>query len=175
MRLKAILVIFVSLGLWGCNKDNDPAFKAEPHPAPIVSYSVVNPPVVDTARARGGQALAEMRTIPLGSSIQIRNNEAISLQTAELGQTFPATVARDVLDNKGLVAIPRGAGATLVVLRIGARGERVLDIGGIAVAGRHFGLEALKHGGSSAKTAQIAASTLMSFELEGPAQIRELR
>ena len=37
MRFKAILVIFVSLGLWGCNKDNDPAFKAEPHPAPIVS------------------------------------------------------------------------------------------------------------------------------------------
>src|SRR5580704_13873266 len=101
MRLKAclsaIMLIFVSCGLWSCNRDKTPPLAPEPRPAPILSYSVVNPPIVDTARVRGGQPIAEMRTIPLGSTVQIRNNEAISLQTAELGQTFPGTVARDVL------------------------------------------------------------------------------
>lgn len=177
MRLKACLIasvaIFVCCGLWSCNRDKTLA--PEHHPAPILSYSVVNPPIVDAPRVRGGQALAEMRTIPLGSTIQIRNNEPISLQAAELGQTFPGIVARDVLDNKGIVAIPRGAEATLVVLRIGGKGERVLDIGGVAVAGRRYGLEAEKRGGASAKAGNIAAATLMSFELVSPGNIRELR
>jgi hypothetical protein len=171
MRVDAIVVVFVILGLSGCNRDSSPPLKPDPRPAPIVSSSVVNPPLLDTPRVN----VTEMRTIPPGSTIQIRNNEAISLQTAELGQTFPGTVERDVRDNKGLVAIPRGSEATLVVLRIGAKQERELDIGGVVVAGRRYGLEGQKRAGASAKAENIAAATLMSFELEGPAQIHELR
>lgn len=136
---------------------------------------MVNPPQIDIRRQRGDQVLAEMRTIPLGSTIQIRNNEPISLQTAELGQTFPGIVERDVLDSKGVVAIPRGSTALLVILGVSGSGEHILDIGGVAVAGRRYGLEATKRGDASAKTAHIAAATLLSFRLESPATIRELQ
>ncbi len=175
MRLKMVFVILAAFGLWGCNKDSAPSFKPDPRPAPVLSYSVVNPPQIDVPRNRGNQVLAEMRTIPLGSTIQIRNNEPISLKTAELGQTFPGIVERDVLDSKGVVAIPRGSVALLVVLGGSGTGERLLDIGGVAVAGRHYGLEATKRGDANAKTGQIAAATLMSFRLESPAKIRELQ
>jgi hypothetical protein len=167
MRIKAGILFLVALGLVDCKKEAPPL--ETPRPAPVISSSVVNRPLVDAPRERRGPMSIIMREIPQGATIQIRNNEAISLQGAQPGQAFPGLVAADVLDTKGLVAIPQGSEAILVVL-----GYRLLDIGGVTVKGRRYGIEGAKRGDASTKTPQIPLGTLLSFRLEAPAQIRQI-
>jgi hypothetical protein len=168
MRIRAVILIFVALGLADCKKEAPPL--ETPRPAPVISSSVVNPPQIDTPRAGRGGSPENIREIPQGATIRIRNNEAISLQNAQAGQTFSALVAVDVIDTKGVVAIPRGSEAVLVVL-----GDKVLDIGGVTVRGHRYGLEGSKRGDANAKAAQIAVGTLLGFRLDAPTQIREIR
>ena len=88
-----------------------------------------------------------MDTIPAGATIAVRNNEAINSDTASAGQTFSGSVARDVVDENGEVAIPRGSNATLVVRstegqgKIQGRSEVVLDVASVDVGGRTYRLE----------------------------------
>jgi hypothetical protein len=88
-----------------------------------------------------------VRTIPAGTTLQVRNNEAITAQSAGPGQTYTAVVAQDVLDTNGNVAIPKGSDATLVVReasgqgKIQGRAELVLDVGSVSVAGHSYRLE----------------------------------
>ncbi|MDQ1472162.1 MAG: hypothetical protein QOJ99_3642 [Bryobacterales bacterium] len=89
----------------------------------------------------------EVRTIPAGTTLQVRTNETISSDTASPGQTYSAVVAEDVLDTSGRVAIPRGSNATLVVRdasgqgKLQGRSELVLDVGSVSVGGRSYRLE----------------------------------
>ncbi|HWE51772.1 MAG TPA: hypothetical protein VG273_18400 [Bryobacteraceae bacterium] len=168
--LKVLLVVSLALELADCNKESAP--QEPPRPAPIISSSVVNPPSLDASRMRA-QAVEETPEIPQGSTIEIRNNEPISLRTAEAGGIFPGVVARDVMDSKGVVEIPRGSEATLVVL--GAASQRFLDIGAVSVHGHRYGLEGGMKEDASAKDGQIAAGTLLNFRLQTPAQIREIK
>jgi hypothetical protein len=59
-------------------------------------------------------------TISSGTQISVRNNEAINSATASAGQTFSAVISADIVDENGLVAVPRGSAATLVVRHAGA-------------------------------------------------------
>jgi len=87
------------------------------------------------------------RTIPAGTTIEVRNNEPINSETAEVGQTFSGVVARDVTDTQGRVVITRGSGATLVVRsasgqgRLQGRSDLAVDVGAVNVAGRRYRLE----------------------------------
>ncbi len=87
------------------------------------------------------------RTIPAGVTIQVRNNEPINSQTAEVGQTFSGVVAREVVDDRGRVVIPRGSGATLVVRavsdqgRLQGRSDLAVDVGAVEVDGHRYRLE----------------------------------
>ena len=89
----------------------------------------------------------EIFTVPAGVVLEIRNNEAIDSQTARPNQTFSAVVAKDITDDKGRVAVPKGANATLVVREVAAQGrikgqsELVLDVASVEVAGRSYQLE----------------------------------
>ncbi|MES1260509.1 MAG: hypothetical protein ABUS49_02145 [Acidobacteriota bacterium] len=109
-----------------------PPVQAETRPAPV---------------ARPEPREEAVRTIPAGTTLQIRNNEAISAQTATAGQTYTAVVAQDVLDTQGNVAIPKGSDATLVVRdaagqgKLQGRAELVLDVGSVSVGGRSYRLE----------------------------------
>ena len=88
-----------------------------------------------------------VRTIPAGTSIQVRNNEPISSQTAQDGQTFSAVVEADILDSNGQVVVPRGSTATLVVRNVVAQGkvegrsELSVDVGSVTVNGKVYRLE----------------------------------
>ena len=171
MRFAAASLALVSaLGLFCCRKDSPPGFAREARPAPVLTPGIENAPVIEAPRPRHEvDRNGIVRTIPSGTTIQVRNNEPISLATAEAGRTFPALVARDVVAADGRVAIPRGSAATLMVLRAG-----VLDIGGVVVAGRSYGVEAVKSGDAGTRAGQIPAGTLLGFRLEGPARIREI-
>ncbi len=109
------------------------------------------PPSMNAPSAEAGRPVErfreEIRTIPAGTNLRIRNNEAINSQTASSGQTYSGVVAADVLDTDGRVAIPKGSDATLVVREAAGQGrlegqsELVLDVGSVSVAGRSYRLE----------------------------------
>jgi hypothetical protein len=118
-----------------------------PVEAPRAQTSQAPPPVYQRESAPPAARAPEFRTIPSGTTLQVRNNETISSDTASTGQTYTAVVAQDVLDTTGRVAIPRGSNATLVVRdangqgKIQGRAELVLDIGSVSVGGRTYRLE----------------------------------
>jgi hypothetical protein len=121
-----------------------------PVQAPPAQTSQAPPPTYQRESQREPQPaprVAELRTIPSGTTLRVRNNETISSETASPGQTYSAVVAEDVLDTNGRVAVPRGSNATLVVReasgqgKIQGRSELVLDVGSVSVGGRSYRLE----------------------------------
>ena len=112
-----------------------PPPSSNPAPEPLPPPGAAPPPV------------AEFRTIPAGTTLTVRNNEPIDAQTATVGQTFSAIVARDVRDGHGTVVIPRGSSATLVMRAdrrqgtLQGRSELMVDVGSVAVAGHRYRLE----------------------------------
>ncbi|MCL4524337.1 MAG: hypothetical protein M1453_00450 [Acidobacteria bacterium] len=77
------------------------------------------------------------RMIPSGTELSIRTNEAIDSRTAREGQRFSAVVEKDVLDNTGALAAPKGSDVELVI-RSTEGSELVLDIDSIIVSGRRY-------------------------------------
>jgi hypothetical protein len=222
-----------------------PPSAAPPQPAPPAPSSAPTPapppPPAEYARngapaapARYAQPVAEFRTIPAGSTIVVRNNDAIDSQTAQAGQTYSGVIERAVVDADGRAAIPRGANATLVVRgasdqgRVEGRSELAVDVSSVEVGGRTYRLEtsdfvekgrdglgknkrtgefvgggaalggiigAIAGGGKGAaigalsgagagtatqgltrgKAVRIPSETLLTFKLEAPVRIRELR
>src|SRR6185437_3576454 len=93
------------------------------------------------------QPVAAFRTIPAGATLEVRNNEPIDSQTAEVGQTFSGVVEREVMDTDGRVAIPRGANATLVVRsasgqgKLQGRSDLAVDLSSVEIGGHEHRLE----------------------------------
>ena len=124
------------------NPAPQPPMQSQPAPAKEPSrMSEVRPAPAPS------RPVEESRTIPAGTTLEVRNNESINSQTANAGQTFSAVVARDVVDSTGQVAIPKGADATLVVReavdqgKVQGRSELVLDLGSVSVGGRSYRLD----------------------------------
>jgi hypothetical protein len=196
--------------------------QAPPPPPPV---QPAPPPV---------QRIEEFRTIPAGSTLEVRNNSTIDSETAQVGQTYSGVIERAVMDNKGRVAIPRGANATLVVRsasgqgKLQGRSDLAVDVASVEVSGHHYRLEtsdfveqgkegvgankrtgvfagggaalggiigAIAGGGKGAaigalsgagagtatqgltrgKAVRIPSETLLTFRLEAPVRIHELR
>jgi hypothetical protein len=57
----------------------------------------------------------EPNTIPAGTALEVRTNEAIASSKAE-GRTYQGEVATEVIDSQGQVLLPKGAHVELVVL-----------------------------------------------------------
>lgn len=215
-----------------------------PAPAPLAARATQpatsssaprnNPPPAPRPMNPSRAPVAAYRTIPSGAALRIRNNEAINSETAAAGQTYTATVAQDVLDTEGGVAIPKGSDALLIVRqadgqgKLQGRSELVLDMDSVTVAGRRYQLEtgdivergkegvgvnkrtAIFAGGGSAlggiigavagggkgaaigalagagagtatqavtrgRAVHVASETILTFTLEAPVRIREVR
>lgn len=100
--------------------------------------------LVFTRRARSPYgSLADAKVIPEGTEIAIRTDERINSKRAGTGEVFPVTVDQDVFDSSGVVAIPRGSPAQLLVREIKGGGavhspELVLDLFSVTVRGREY-------------------------------------
>jgi len=82
-------------------------------------------------------------TIPIGTELSVRTNEAIDSKTASVGQTFSAVIAADVLDSSGAVAIPKGSDAQLIIRStsggsITSASDLVLDVDAVTVSGTRY-------------------------------------
>ena len=87
--------------------------------------------------ATTGQAIV----IPEGTEISIHTDEAIDSEGSSPGQLFSASIANDVTDSNGNVAIRRGAPAKLVLQNVTTGGavhsrELVLDLFSVFVNGK---------------------------------------
>jgi hypothetical protein len=211
----------------------DPASTAAPAAAPPLPAAISTPAPPATPQPPP-QPVVEFRTIPAGSTLQVRNNDPIDSQTAQAGQSYSGVVEADVPDARGRVAIPRGSNATLVVAEASGQGKMqgrsdlAVDVASVQVGGRRYRLEtngfvergkegvgvnkrtggfagggaalggiigALAGGGKGAaigalsgagagtatqaltrgKAVRIPSETLLSFKLEAPVRIREVR
>jgi hypothetical protein len=90
-----------------------------------------------------GRSDRDAMTVPSGTQISVRTDEAIDSQNASEGQTFPATVLQDVTGAAGEVLIPKDSRAQLVIreLRGGSTTgspQLVLDLNSISVNGRSY-------------------------------------
>jgi len=86
---------------------------------------------------------ASVRTIPSGTEIAVRTNEAIDSKTAAVGQRFSALIDQDILDSSGSVAIPKGSDAALVIRKatggtVTTSSDLVLDIDSVTLAGSRY-------------------------------------
>lgn len=78
-------------------------------------------------------------TIPAGTTLEVRTNEAIVSSKPE-GRTYNAQISTDVVDSAGKILLPKGSPAELVVLetreRSGVRGPGVqLGMRSVTVSG----------------------------------------
>lgn len=95
-------------------------------------------------------------TVPSGTQISVRTDEAIDSQNASEGQPFPATVLQDVTGGAGEVLIPRDSRAHLIIRQANAGSTTgspslVLDLESITVNGRsyHVSTEDVTQSGNS--------------------------
>ena len=92
----------------------------------------------------GGPATSGVyRTLPVGTEISVRNTDAIDSKTARVGQKFFASIDKDVRDNTGALAIPKGSDAELIIETATGGGmtsgsELALDIDAVTVQGTRY-------------------------------------
>ncbi len=91
----------------------------------------------------GSNSQGVSRTIATGTDISVRNTDAIDSKTAQVGQIFFASIDKDVLDNTGALAIPKGSDAELIIENAVGGGmtsssELELDIDAVTVQGTRY-------------------------------------
>jgi len=84
-----------------------------------------------------------LATLPAGSELAVRTNEAIDSTTATEGRSYSAVIDREVMDTSGKIAIPRGSDARLVILQLQEGGTTgspnlVLDLESVSVNGQRY-------------------------------------
>ena len=80
------------------------------------------------------------RTIPSGTEVKVRADQAITADAANVGRTYDATVSDDVKDSSGNVAIPKGSRAQLSVVPTDKQGEVEMGLSSVTVNGRSYQL-----------------------------------
>jgi hypothetical protein len=88
---------------------------------------------------------AQNATIPAGTDLQIRTNEAINATSDNSGKSYSAEIAQDVIGSNGSVLIPRGSAAQLTVGKISGGGtlgtgsnQVALELQSVSVNGRNY-------------------------------------
>lgn len=90
-----------------------------------------------TARSRSRVAAY----VSPGTEIQVRTDQAIDVKdAARAGETYTGSIANEVLDSKGRVAIPKGSRAELRVLASQNK-DLTLDLQSVTVNGRRYRIE----------------------------------
>ena len=86
----------------------------------------------------GSVAIAQRTTIPSGTEIPVRTDQAITadVDSTTTSPSYTGRVSEDVRDRDGNVLIPRGSRATLAAMRDGD--SLTVDLRSISVNGRRY-------------------------------------
>ena len=103
---------------------------------------------MQTGRSNHGQGYGSSgkystTTIPSGTQISVRTNDAIDSKTASIGQTFSAQLESEIVDNNGSVRIPKGSDVELVIRNASgdpnkSSSDLVLDLAALTVNGTRY-------------------------------------
>ncbi len=94
--------------------------------------------------ASAPQVNPEHATIPAGTQLQIRTNEAIDATQNDVGRTYSAEIAENVADANGNIIVPKGSTAQLTVAKVGSANMGVgsnqvsLALQSITVGGHNY-------------------------------------
>jgi len=82
-------------------------------------------------------------TLPAGTAISVRTNQAVGARNASEGQTYSAVVVDDVKGSSGEILIPKNSDAQLVIRKVATGGttgspELTLDLNSVTVNGRNY-------------------------------------
>jgi hypothetical protein len=118
----------------------------QPQAYPYGQTTQPYPPYGQAAGTYPYQQTAVYPTIPAGTSIVVKTDEAINSQTAQVGQTFPATVVQPIRDSAGNIVVPQGSMAQLVIRNVSSSTisgpEVALDLQSIQANGRTYTVSA---------------------------------
>ncbi len=126
-----VALAFVAVGVYA---QTTPATAPPQTTAPENEAATVTPPASGTV-------------IPAGTQVQIRTNEAIDASQADVGRTYSAEIADNIMDANGNVLVPKGSPAQLTVSKVGTStagvgsNEVSLALQSINVAGRNYTLQ----------------------------------
>ncbi len=99
---------------------------------------------MNQAATAAPQGNPENATIPSGTQLQIRTNEAIDATQSDVGRTYSAEIAENVMDANGNIIVPKGSSAELTVAKMGSSNMGVgsnqvsLALKSINVSGRNY-------------------------------------
>jgi hypothetical protein len=82
----------------------------------------------------------QIDTVPSGTEIVVRTNEAIDAKHPSDSRIYTAVVDRDVTDRSGRVVIPRGSNAELI-MRDASDTDIVVDLEAVEVNGRRYAID----------------------------------
>jgi len=82
-------------------------------------------------------------TLPAGTAISVRTNQAVDSRNASEGQAYSAVVVDDVKGSSGEILIPKNSDAQLVIRKVATGGttgspELTLDLNSVTVNGRNY-------------------------------------
>lgn len=84
-------------------------------------------------------------TLSAGTEIQVRTDQAVSIKEAgRVGESYSGSVANDVLDRNGRVAIPKGSRAELRVVPVNtssSSNQMTLDLESVTVGGQLYKIQ----------------------------------
>lgn len=85
----------------------------------------------------------KLETLPVGTEIVVRTNEAINSQSAKENQAFAAQVDQDVMGSSNNVLVPQGSPVELMIQKTSSGGvtgspEMMLDIQSITIGGQRY-------------------------------------
>jgi hypothetical protein len=129
------------------------------HHYPVRSVQQIEFGGLSTAATKGTASPNERRegvTIPSGTEVAIRTNEDIDSKMATVGQKFSGMVAEDVTGGSGMVEIPKGSNAELVIRNVSSGNitggsELAVDLASVEVHGHRYAISsaAVEQKGSS--------------------------
>ncbi len=115
--------------------------------------------------------------IPAGTVFEIRTNEAIKSDSAAVGRTYQAEMARDLTAQRGEVLIPMGSPVQLIVLNVSEGGrisEDKIELGlrSITVNGKEYAISTGSLGrsegiGANQRTAEMVGGGALLGTLIG--------
>jgi hypothetical protein len=77
-------------------------------------------------------------TIPAGTDVLVRVDEAINSKNADEGRVYAAHLDQDLLDSNANPAVRKGAPAEVLVRRVVSGKDLVLDLQALSVDGRRY-------------------------------------
>ena len=77
------------------------------------------------------------RVVPSGTDIKIQTAATIDSKAAQEGQSFPATIAENVVSSTGEILIAKGSDASLTIRKAGGN-DLLLDLQSVTVAGKTY-------------------------------------